>query len=67
MKSGVMDGKPLNEAQIKYLATLPGKDELRAKLLAVFSAPMSKFLGQLEAAPASFVRVLNAYKESKPE
>ena len=65
MKSGVMDGKGLNADQIRYLATLPGKDELRAKLLAVFSAPMSKFLGQLEAAPASFVRVLSAYKDTK--
>jgi len=67
MKSGVMDGKGLDEAKIKYLATLPGKDELRAKLLAVFSAPMSKFMGQLEAAPSSFVRVLNAYKDTKSE
>ena len=65
LKSGVMDGKPLDEAQIKYLATLPGIDELRAKFLAVLTAPMSKFLGTLEAAPAGFVRVLNAYKETK--
>ena len=67
MKYGVMDGKGMNADQVKYLATLPGKDELRAQLLAVFSAPMSKFMGQLEAAPASFVRVLNAYKETKGE
>ncbi len=67
LKSGVMDGKGLNEDQIKYLATLPGIDELRAKLLSVFSQPMSKFLGTLEAAPAGFVRVLNAYKDTKGE
>ena len=27
-----------DEAQIKYLATLPGKDELRAQLLATLAA-----------------------------
>ncbi len=65
VKSGVMEGKNLNEAQIKYLATLPGKNELRAQLLGVLQAPMSKFLGTLEAVPAGFARVLNGYKEQK--
>lgn len=65
LKSGFMDGKELNEAQIKYLATLPGKDELRAQLLATMAAPMSKFVRTLDAVPSGFARVLNAYKESK--
>lgn len=67
MKSGVMDGKGLSAEEVNYLATLPSMDELRAKLLSVFSAPMSKFLGTVEAAPAGFVRVLSAYKDSKSE
>lgn len=65
IKSGAMDGAALDEAKIKYLATLPSKQELQAKLLGVLQAPMSKFLGTLQAAPAGFVRVLNAYKENK--
>lgn len=65
MKSGAMNGKKLSEAQVKYLATLPGINELRAQFLGLMSAPMSKFLGTLEAAPAGFVRVLNAYKQTK--
>lgn len=65
MKSGAMNGKKLNEAQLKYLATLPGINELRAQFLGLLTAPMSKFLGTLEAAPAGFVRVLNAYKKTK--
>lgn len=67
LKSGVMDGAPLDKAAIKFLATLPGKNELRAQMLGVLSAPMTKFLGTLQAVPGGFVRVLNAYKESKPE
>jgi len=65
IKTGVMDGKALNEGQIKYLATLPGKDQLRAQMLGVLQAPMSKFLGTLQAVPGGFARVLNAYKEQK--
>lgn len=65
LKSGVMDGSALDKAGIKYLATLPGKNELRAQMLGVLSAPMTKFLGTLQAVPAGFVRVLNAKAEKK--
>lgn len=65
LKTGVMDGKALDEAQINYLATLPGKDELRAKLLGTLQAPMGKFLRVCSEVPGSFVRVLNAHKDSK--
>ena len=65
IKAGVMDGNTLDEAKIKYLATLPSKQELQAKLLGVLQAPMSKFLGTLQAVPGGFARVLNAYKEQK--
>lgn len=65
IKTGVMDGRAMDENQIKYLATLPGKDQLRAKLLGVLQAPMSKMLGTMQAVPGGFARVLNAYKEQK--
>ncbi|NCN95523.1 MAG: 50S ribosomal protein L10 [Bdellovibrionales bacterium] len=66
IKSGAMEGLRLSEAAVMQLADLPSKDELRAMLLAVFAAPMTKFLGTAQAVPGGFVRVLNAYKESKP-
>ncbi|MBX7230875.1 MAG: 50S ribosomal protein L10 [Bdellovibrionales bacterium] len=65
LKTGAMEGVLLDEARIKFLATLPSKQELQAKLLGALSAPMSKFLGTLQAAPEGFVRVLSAYKEQK--
>ncbi len=65
LKYGVMDGTALDAKGIKALATLPSKDELRAQLLGVLSAPMTKFLGTLQAVPGGFVRVLNAYKDTK--
>lgn len=67
LKTGVMEGQALDEAKIKYLATLPSKDELRAKLLGALQGPMSKMLGTLQAVPAGFVRALNAYAETKKE
>jgi large subunit ribosomal protein L10 len=63
VKAGVMDGKTLTEDSIKYLATLPGKDELRAKLLGTLSAPMGQLVRTLNEVPSSFVRVLAAKKD----
>jgi large subunit ribosomal protein L10 len=63
LKSGVMDGNALDEQGIKYLATLPGKNELRAQMLGMLAAPMTKFLGTLQAVPGGFVRVLDAQKQ----
>ena len=65
IKTGVMDGKVLDKDQVVYLATLPSKDELRAKLLAVFAAPATKFVRTLNEVPTKFVRVLGAYKDTK--
>lgn len=42
IKTGVMDGEGLDEARIKFLATLPGKNELRAMFLGVLNAPGNK-------------------------
>lgn len=65
VKTGFMEGRRLDESQVKYLATLPGKDELRAKFLGTLAAPMSKFVRTLNEVPSGLVRVLAAYKDSK--
>ena len=63
IKTGVMDGEKLDDTKIKFLATLPGKDQLRAMFLGVLQAPGSKLArclaeyqkkmsGGAEAAPA---------------
>lgn len=65
VKCGVMEGSALDEAKIKYLATLPPKEVLRAQLLGLLAAPASKFVRVLNEVPSSFVRVLNTYKEKK--
>ena len=65
VKSGVMDGTALDEARIKYLATLPSKEQLRAQFLGLLQAPMGKFVRTLEAVPGGFARVLSAYKDKQ--
>lgn len=65
LKSGVMEGKRLDQEMIKYLATLPSLDVLRAQLLGLFQAPASKFVRTLAAAPSGMLTVLNAYKEKQ--
>jgi large subunit ribosomal protein L10 len=65
LKKGAMDGKALDEAMVKYLATLPGKQELRAKLLGTLQGPMATMLGLMNNVPGTFVRLLSAYKDQK--
>lgn len=60
IKTGVMDGKAMSAAGIKFLATLPPKEVLRAQLLGLFQAPAGKFVRTLAAVPSGFVRVLAA-------
>ncbi|MEY4617191.1 MAG: hypothetical protein RJB66_2151 [Pseudomonadota bacterium] len=63
LKVGVMDNVALDQVKIMQLATLPTKDVLRAQFLGLLQAPMSKFVGTLNAVPSGFVRVLAAQKE----
>jgi large subunit ribosomal protein L10 len=65
LKTGAMDGKPLDENKIKFLATLPGKDQLRAQLLGVLCAPASKLVRTLNEVPSSLARVLKAKSEQQ--
>lgn len=60
VKGGWVDGQVLDASGVDTLALLPGKDELRAKLLSVFNAPATSFVRLLNAAPTSFARLLKA-------
>ncbi|MCC6158174.1 MAG: 50S ribosomal protein L10 [Deltaproteobacteria bacterium] len=64
---GVLSGKVISADQVKALATMPTKNELRAQLLAVFKAPHSKFVQVLAAVPRSFLNVLNARRDKVAE
>jgi large subunit ribosomal protein L10 len=65
VKAGLIEGSVLDAAGVlDQLATMPGKDELRAKLLATLQAPLTQFVQLLNAPAQNFVYVLAA-KEQK--
>ncbi len=63
---GVMDGKVVSADEINQLAQLPSKEELYAKFMGSINAPTSNFVGLLSNILGSFVRVVNAYKDTMP-
>src|SRR5688572_29266487 len=60
IKGGYFDGQALDAAGVKSLATMPGKDELRAQLLMTFLAPSTDFVRLMAAGPMNFMYVLQA-------
>lgn len=61
IKAGVVEGSVLDATAVEdHLATMPGKDELRAKLLATFQAPLQQFVALLNAPGQNFVYLLSA-------
>ena len=61
IKAGLIDGSVLDAKAVEdQLAAMPGKNELRAKLLATMQAPMQQFVALLQAPTQNFVYVLSA-------
>lgn len=56
---GRIDGRLVNGDQMKTLSELPGKDEMRAQLLAVLEAPLSQTLSTMEALVTSVIYCLD--------
>lgn len=56
---GRFDGMYYDGKQVEMLSKLPGKDEMRAQLLAVLEAPMSQTLAVMEALLSSVVYCLD--------
>jgi len=62
---GVLDGKLLNAADVKALASLPSREVLLARLLGSMQSPISGFVRTLAEIPTSFVRALAAVRDQK--
>jgi large subunit ribosomal protein L10 len=58
-KLGIVDGKLLKVEEVKALATLPGKEEIFAKLLFLINAPAQRLVTVLNAAGRDLAVVLN--------
>jgi large subunit ribosomal protein L10 len=67
IKGGYFDGQALDAAGVKSLATMPGKDELRAQVLMTFLAVPTDFVRLLAAGPTNFLYVLQARERALGE
>ncbi|MEL6234284.1 MAG: 50S ribosomal protein L10 [Pseudomonadota bacterium] len=57
---GILGGQVLDAKGVEALADMPSIEEMRAKLLGVFKAPLAKMAGVLEAPPTKMAGVLKA-------
>ncbi|MBP7776089.1 MAG: 50S ribosomal protein L10 [Acidobacteria bacterium] len=58
IKAAVVQGQPINVAEVTDLANMPGKPELYAKLLFLMNAPATNLVRVLSAVPRDLVNVL---------
>lgn len=62
---GIVDGELVDEAAIRNLATLPGRDELLAKLVGSINAPLSGLVSVLAGNLRGLVSVLHQYEQKQ--
>ncbi len=68
IKAGLIDGQVLPADAVEtQLASMPGKNELRASLLATLQAPMTQLLQILQAPAQNFAYLLKAKEDQGKE
>jgi large subunit ribosomal protein L10 len=65
IKSGVMDGVSLSEAEVKKLAELESREVLLAKAAGAIKATMFKAAYTFNALPSGAVRVVDALRQKQ--
>jgi large subunit ribosomal protein L10 len=63
LKAGVVEGEVVDSSGIEELASLPTKEELISKLLALINAPATQLLRTINEPACSLARVLAAWKD----
>jgi large subunit ribosomal protein L10 len=62
---GVMNFEIVGAEAMKQIASLPGKDQLRARLIGTINAPVSGFVNVLAGNVRNLLNVLNAIADEK--
>ncbi|BAZ15143.1 50S ribosomal protein L10 [Calothrix sp. NIES-4071] len=67
LRGGVMEGKLLQEADVKALGDLPSKEQLLAQIAGAINAVATKIAVSINEVPASLGRALQAYADKDKE
>ncbi len=65
VKGGLLDGKSIDSAQVKQLASLPSREQMLAELGAGLQSPMAAFVGALNGLLYMFAGALDALKSQR--
>ena len=65
VKGGLLQGKKIDNAQLKRLASLPSREQMLADLGAGMQSPMAAFVGALNGLLYMFVGALDALKSQR--
>ena len=65
MKGGMLQGKAIDNAQVKRMALLPSRDQMLADLAAGMQSPMAAFVGALNGLFYMFAGALDALKSQR--
>ena len=65
LKGGLLDGRPIDTAQVKQLASLPSREQMLAELGAGLQSPMAAFLGALNGLLYMFAGALESLRQQR--
>ncbi len=65
MKGGMLQGKAIDNAQVKRMASLPSREQMLADLAAGLQSPMAAFVGALSGLFYQFAGALDALKSQR--
>lgn len=65
VKGGMLEGKPIDAAQVKKLATLPSREQMLSQLGAGLQSPMAAFVGAMNGLLYMFAGALEGLRAQK--
>jgi len=65
VKGGMLDGRPIDTAQVKQLALLPPRERMLAELGAGLQSPLAAFVGALNGLLSTFAGALDALRQQR--
>lgn len=65
VKGGLFEGRPLDAAQVKQMASMPSREQMLADLGASLQYPMAGFLGAMNGLMGMFAGALEALKTQR--